>query len=164
MATNSPPTLLVADAISALSKTLNTVLAKVEDEARVEIARAAAETREALRERDDARKILHDCQLEQQVWKQEVVAWKAAIDKVEMMNQHQTETISQLRQEARQWKDQCLRLEETSRDWKEQFIRVEQERQILLSRIDELVTEKLVVAFQSSIRRRIITYAKFQVQ
>ena len=60
-------------------------------------------------------------------------------------NKHQTETISQLRQEARQWKDQCLRLEETSRDWKEQFLRVEQERQILLSRIDELVAEKLLV-------------------
>lgn len=64
-------------------------------------------------------------------------------------SKHQVETISQLRQEARQWKDQCLRLEESSRreaqDWKEQFLRVEQERRNLLSRIDELVAEKLAV-------------------
>lgn len=55
-----------------------------------------------------------------------------------------------MRQEARQWKDQCLRLEETSRrealDWKEQFLRVEQERRNLAARVDELLAEKLAVS------------------
>lgn len=55
------------------------------------------------------------------------------------------ETIGQLRQDARQWKDQCLRLEETSRDWKEQFVRVEQERVGYLSRIEELMAERMIV-------------------
>lgn len=60
---------------------------------------------------------------------------------------HHLETIAQLRQEATQWKSQCLRLEETSRQeatsWKEQFLRVEQERSKLAQRVDELVAEQL---------------------
>ena len=61
--------------------------------------------------------------------------------------QHHLETIGQLRQEATQWKNQCLRLEETSRQeaisWKEQFLRVEQERSKLAQRVEELVAERL---------------------
>lgn len=60
---------------------------------------------------------------------------------------HHLETIAQLRQEAVQWKNQCLRLEETSRQeatsWKEQFLRVEQERSKLAQRVEELVAEQL---------------------
>ena len=48
-----------------------------------------------------------------------------------------------------------MRLEETSRDWKEQFLRVEQERQMLLSRIDELVAEKMIVCIPLSISFRV---------
>lgn len=77
-------------------------------------------------------------------------------------SKHQAETILQLRQEARQWKDQCLRLEETARrealDWKEQFLRVEEERRDLLSRIDELVAEKLAVRISTSPHLHYITY------
>lgn len=35
--------------------------------------------REALRERDDVRKTLHESQLEEQAWKQEVAVWKAKV-------------------------------------------------------------------------------------
>lgn len=60
---------------------------------------------------------------------------------------HHIETIAQLRQEATQWKNQCLRLEETSRQeavsWKEQFLRVEQERAKLAERVEELLAEQL---------------------
>lgn len=44
---------------------------------------------------------------------------------------HQAETISQLRKEAQQWKDQ--------------FMRVEEERSRLSSRVDELVAQQLYV-------------------
>jgi hypothetical protein len=69
---------------------------------------------------------------------------------------HHLETIAQLRQEAVQWKNQCLRLEETSRQeatsWKEQFLRVEQERSKLAQRVEELVAEQLgsVCSFNST--------------
>ena len=52
---------------------------KADDEARVEIARAAAETREALRERDEIRNALHESRLEEQTWKQEMGGWKSAV-------------------------------------------------------------------------------------
>lgn len=62
---------------------------------------------------------------------------------------HQTETITQLREEASQWKNQLLRFEETSRrevqDWKEQYLRAEQERFRLSARLDQLIAEQLEV-------------------
>lgn len=52
-------------------------------------------------------------------------------------NTHQAELVNQLRQEAQQWKDQCLRLEETLRGeikaWKDQFLRVDAEHSRLLN-------------------------------
>ena len=52
-------------------------------------------------------------------------------------NKHQADLVAQLRQEAQQWKDQCLRLEETLRGeikaWKDQFLRVDAEHTRLLS-------------------------------
>jgi hypothetical protein len=52
-------------------------------------------------------------------------------------NTHQAELVNQLRQEAQQWKDQCLRLEETLRGeikaWKDQFLRVDAEHTRLLN-------------------------------
>ena len=47
---------------------------------------------------------------------------------------HQTETISQLRKEAQQWKDQ--------------FMRVDEERLRLSSRNDELMSHQLHVSFE----------------
>ncbi|KAH9009086.1 hypothetical protein EDB84DRAFT_1571489, partial [Lactarius hengduanensis] len=58
----------------------------------------------------------------------EVDKWKSEANKAIVVNTHQAELINQLRQEAQQWKDQCLRLEETLRGeikpWKDQFLRV----------------------------------------
>jgi hypothetical protein len=51
----------------------------------------------------------------------------------------QLETITQLRREVNQWKDQ-------SKNWQEHFLRVEQERCAQSSRIDELILEKLQVS------------------
>jgi hypothetical protein len=49
----------------------------------------------------------------------------------------------QLRQEAQQWKDQCLRLEETLRGeiqaWKDQFLRVDAEHTRLLNQLSSQV-------------------------
>ncbi|KAF7980478.1 hypothetical protein HWV62_37960 [Athelia sp. TMB] len=142
--TSKPPSAILADAISTLSKSVSNAFSIADAEARAEIAKANTETRDALRERDDLRKLLHETQLAEKTWKEEISTWKAAAEKVEIANHHQVEAIGQLRQEARQWKDQCLRLEETSRDWKEQFVRVEQERASLLSRIEELMAERMV--------------------
>ena len=54
-------------------------------------------------------------------------------------NKHQAELIAQLRQEAQQWKDQCLRLEESLRgeikSWKDQFLRIDAERTRLLNQL-----------------------------
>ena len=54
-------------------------------------------------------------------------------------HKHQDELIAQLRQEAQQWKDQCLRLEETLRGeikaWKDQFLRVDAEHTRLLNQL-----------------------------
>ncbi|KAF8501045.1 hypothetical protein F5888DRAFT_1632839 [Russula emetica] len=54
-------------------------------------------------------------------------------------NKHQAELIAQLRQEAQQWKDQCLRLEESLRgeikSWKDQFLRIDAERTRLLDQL-----------------------------
>jgi hypothetical protein len=51
--------------------------------------------------------------------------------------------IAQLRQEAQQWKDQCLRLEETLRGeinaWKDQFLRIDADHTRLLSQLSSQV-------------------------
>jgi hypothetical protein len=56
---------------------------KAEDDARVEIARAATETREALQERDQIRNALHESRREEQTWKQEVGGWKSAVGSID---------------------------------------------------------------------------------
>lgn len=57
----------------------NYKFAVAENEARVEASRVATEAREVRRERDEALRALHDMQLEEQTWKQEVAIWKAAV-------------------------------------------------------------------------------------
>ncbi|KAI0004571.1 hypothetical protein BJV74DRAFT_793071 [Russula compacta] len=56
-----------------------------------------------------------------------------------VQNKHQAELVAQLRQEAQQWKDQCLRLEETLRGeikaWKDQFLRIDAEHTRLLNQL-----------------------------
>ncbi|KAI0248250.1 hypothetical protein BJV78DRAFT_1284957 [Lactifluus subvellereus] len=55
-----------------------------------------------------------------------------------------SELVARLRQEAQQWKDQCLRLEETLRGeintWKDQFLRIDAEHTRLLSQLSSQAT------------------------
>ncbi|KAJ8595244.1 hypothetical protein M405DRAFT_878313 [Rhizopogon salebrosus TDB-379] len=147
MPTNSPPSVILTDALASLNKAVNIAFASIQDQARQEVTHASTEGREARRERDEAVKALHECKLEEQAWRQEAGVWKAAVEQAELTIKHHLDTISQLRHEAEQWKQQCLRLEDTSRQeamsWKEQFLRVEQERYKLATRVDELIEEQL---------------------
>ncbi|KAK0188076.1 hypothetical protein F5146DRAFT_1226421 [Armillaria mellea] len=121
---------VIADSISALSKSINQVFSEVEKSATDKLERAQNATQDARNERDNTVNALHVAELEIQEWKQKA-------KQAEMTINHQTETIGQLRREASQWKDQ-------SRNWQEHFLRVEQERCTLSSRLDELVAERLL--------------------
>lgn len=54
-------------------------LALVDAEARTQIAKANAETRDAIRERDALKQLLHETQLAEKSLKEEIGAWKAAV-------------------------------------------------------------------------------------
>ena len=87
--------------------------------------------------------------------------------------QHQSETITRLKEEVQQWRNQLMRLEATTRreiqDWKDQYLRAEDERCHLSSRVDELLAEHMAVCLYitmywsidpystPSSRRRILT-------
>ncbi|KAG0701385.1 hypothetical protein DFH29DRAFT_567753 [Suillus ampliporus] len=153
MATTTPPSVILTDALASLNKAVNIAFTSIQDQTRLEVTQASAEAREARRERDEAVKALHELRLEEQVWKQDSGARKAVVEQAELTVKHHLETIAQLRYEAEQWKQQCLRLEDTSRQeatsWKEQFLRVEQERYKLAARVDELIEEQLSHAAQT---------------
>ncbi|KAK0504116.1 hypothetical protein EDD18DRAFT_1132111 [Armillaria luteobubalina] len=121
---------VIAESISALSKSINQVFSEVEKSATDKLERVQHSAQDARNEKDEVVKAFHAAQLEIQEWKQKV-------KQAEMTITHQTETIGQLRREATQWKDQ-------SRNWQEHFLRVEQERCTLSSRLDELVAERLL--------------------
>ncbi|KAG1820709.1 hypothetical protein EV424DRAFT_1402049 [Suillus variegatus] len=147
MSTNSPPSVILTDALASLNKAVNIAFTNIQDQTRQEVTQASAEAREARRERDEAIKALHELRLEEQAWKQEAGVRQSVVEQAELTIKHHAETIAQLRYESEQWKQQCLRLEDTSRQeatsWKEQFLRVEQERYKLATRVDELVEEQL---------------------
>ncbi|KAF9468520.1 hypothetical protein BDZ94DRAFT_1245556 [Collybia nuda] len=130
------PSELLTASLAALSKSAYQAFAEIENKARSEVARATVDACEARAERDKLKNTLHEFQLEGHSWKQEIHNCKAALKQAEITIAHQTETITQLRREANQWKDQ-------SRNWQEHFLRVEQERCALSTRIDELVAEQL---------------------
>ncbi|KAG2112207.1 uncharacterized protein F5147DRAFT_684272 [Suillus discolor] len=147
MSTNSPPSVILTDALASLNKAVNIAFTNIQDQTRQEVTQASTEAREARRERDEAIKALHELRLEEQAWKQEAGVRQSAVEQAELTIKHHAETIAQLRYESEQWKQQCLRLEDTSRQeatsWKEQFLRVEQERYKLATRVDELIEEQL---------------------
>jgi hypothetical protein len=134
------PSTILSDALASFNRAATLAFNAAQDQARKDVTQATTDARDARRERDDAVNDLQSYRLEEQ-------AWKAAADHAELTINHHLETIAQLRQEAVQWKNQCLRLEETSRQeatsWKEQFLRVEQERSKLAQRVEELVAEQL---------------------
>ncbi|KAI5983491.1 hypothetical protein EDD15DRAFT_2487596 [Pisolithus albus] len=133
---------VLTDALAAIDRAATLAITTAQEQ-------ATADAREARRERDEAAKALHACRLEEQAWREEANTWKTAAHQAQLTIEHHLETIAQLRQEATQWKEQCLRLEETSRleavSWKEQFLRVEQERSRLAQRVDDLVSERFSV-------------------
>ncbi|KAI6114431.1 hypothetical protein F5141DRAFT_1062839 [Pisolithus sp. B1] len=136
---------VLTDALAAIDRAATLAITTAQEQ-------ATTDAREARRERDEAVKALHACRLEEQAWKEE--AKRSGKLRIPQKIEHHLETIAQLRQEATQWKEQCLRLEETSRleavSWKEQFLRVEQERLKLSQRVDDLVSERFSVKPQTS--------------
>ncbi|GJE88831.1 hypothetical protein PsYK624_049180 [Phanerochaete sordida] len=143
----SSPSALVADAISSLQKAVGTALASAEDHGKADLARANTEIATLRRDRDEAIKLLHVAKVESKDWERRGEGWKSSIEKSELTIQHQAETITQLREEALQWKNQLLRFEDASRreiqDWKDQYLRAEQERSRLSARLDQLIAEQL---------------------
>ncbi|THH14144.1 hypothetical protein EW146_g6159 [Bondarzewia mesenterica] len=142
------PSLVLADALKSFSHAVTNGMRSYGQETRSQVAQIEGEMRQIRRERDDALAAMHSTKRNEQLWQQEIEKWKVAVDKADIANSHQTELIAQLRREAQQWKEQCLRLEETSRqeikDWKDQFLRVEKERSRLSARLEEVVSEPII--------------------
>ncbi|KAF8807132.1 hypothetical protein BYT27DRAFT_7189218 [Phlegmacium glaucopus] len=150
MTSTTNPSTMFADALAQFSKAAHNAFTEIENQSRIEVLRAASETREAREEAREARaerdKLSRDllaatlevraATLDAQGWKQESADAKAALAQAELTIAHQAElqheTIAQLRREVSQWKDQ-------SRNWQEHFLSVEQERCVQSSRISELM-------------------------
>ncbi|OBZ65037.1 hypothetical protein A0H81_14996 [Grifola frondosa] len=117
-----PPSTTISNALGSFAKAVNLTLSTIDEQAKVDVARANTE-------RDDAS--FHSMQLA----------------KSDLTVKHQAQTISQLQSEIQQWKNQLMRLEESSRQeilsWRDQYVRAEQERCKMSSRIDELVAKQL---------------------
>ncbi|KAH6912948.1 hypothetical protein BKA70DRAFT_1265589 [Coprinopsis sp. MPI-PUGE-AT-0042] len=133
----------LADALAVLSRTAHQIIADAETRSRTEAAGSLAEANEARYQRDKALKDLVHAQAEAQAWKEEVNRSKATLGQAELTIAHQAdsinqqnEVIAQMKREMAQWKDQ-------SKNWQEHFLRVEQERCVLASRVDELLSERL---------------------
>ncbi|KAN0139816.1 hypothetical protein V8E53_002478 [Lactarius tabidus] len=130
----SDPSVLVAEAFKQFSQATVSALRAYEQGTRARLSQVEDDLRVLRRERDDA---LVDLKEQTQVWVSEVDKWKSEADRASVVNTHQAELVNQLRQEAQQWKDQCLRLEETLRGeikaWKDQFLRVDAEHTRLLN-------------------------------
>lgn len=130
----SDPSVLVAEAFKQFSQATVSALRAYEQGTRARLGQVEDDLRVLRRERDDA---LRDLKEQTQVWVAEVDKWKSEADRASVVNTHQAELVNQLRQEAQQWKDQCLRLEETLRGeikaWKDQFLRVDAEHTRLLN-------------------------------
>ncbi|KAF5345559.1 hypothetical protein D9758_011988 [Tetrapyrgos nigripes] len=125
----------IADFLASFSMDVCKAFEEAELKAQQDIARSLADALEARNERDNANRMLHEAQMETQQWKQEVVSLKGVLKQAESTIAHHLETISLLKRESIQWRDQ-------SRNWQEHFLRVEQERCGLASKVEEL-NEKL---------------------
>ncbi|KAI9443161.1 hypothetical protein H4582DRAFT_1922820 [Lactarius indigo] len=133
----SDPSVAVAEAFKQFSQATVSALRVYEQGTRARLSQAEDDLRALRRERDDALRDLNASREQTQVWVAEVDKWKSEANKAIVVNTHQAELVNQLRQEAQQWKDQCLRLEETLRGeikaWKDQFLRVDAEHARLLN-------------------------------
>ncbi|KAL5482883.1 hypothetical protein ACEPAI_9478 [Sanghuangporus weigelae] len=126
----------VSNSVAAFLKAANHALASVEEANKEEVRCVVQDVREAQRERDELRRerdaLLQEkltSAVELEAARGESERWRAAAEKSEWMINHQAETITQLRLEAQQWKDQ--------------FMRVDDERLRLSARNDELVSQQL---------------------
>ncbi|KAH9049973.1 hypothetical protein EDB84DRAFT_1555914 [Lactarius hengduanensis] len=133
----SDPSVAVAEAFKQFSQATVSALRAYEQGTRARLSQAEDDLRALRRERDDALRDFNASREQARVWVAEVDKWKSEANKAIVVNTHQAELINQLRQEAQQWKDQCLRLEETLRGeikaWKDQFLRVDAEHTRLLN-------------------------------
>lgn len=133
----SDPSVAVAEAFKQFSQATVSALRAYEQGTRARLSQAEDDLRALRRERDDALRDFNASREQAQVWVAEVDKWKSEANNAIVVNTHQAELVNQLRQEAQQWKDQCLRLEETLRGeikaWKDQFLRVDAEHTRLLN-------------------------------
>ncbi|KAI0252397.1 hypothetical protein BJV78DRAFT_352943 [Lactifluus subvellereus] len=140
----SDPSIAIAEAFKQFSQATVSALRAYEQGTRARLNQADDDLRALRRERDDAFRDLNANKDQTRVWVAEVDKWKSEVDRVLIMNTHQAELIAQLRQEAQQWKDQCLRLEETLRGeiktWKDQFLRIDAEHTRLLNQLSSQAT------------------------
>ncbi|KAA1469922.1 hypothetical protein DENSPDRAFT_835613 [Dentipellis sp. KUC8613] len=139
------PSVALAEALKSITHATLNALRAYEQGSRSQATQLEDELSRVRRERDDAVADMYESRQKEQAWKQEIEKWKVSSEKLEIGNSHLADLVAQLRDEAQQWKDQCLRLEETSRqeiqDWKEQFLRVDAERMRLTSRMDHLASD-----------------------
>jgi hypothetical protein len=135
----SDPSVTVAEAFKQFSQVTVSALRAYEHGTRARLTQAEDDLRVLRHERDDSFRDLNACKEQSRAWIAEVNRWKAEADSALVVNKHQAELIAQLRQEAQQWKDQCLRLEESLRgeikSWKDQFLRIDAERTRLLDQL-----------------------------
>ncbi|KAJ3567039.1 hypothetical protein NP233_g6621 [Leucocoprinus birnbaumii] len=132
------PSALFSDSISVFTKSATKAFNEFQSQVRGDIARAEADARQARNERDEALKALQESKRETQLYKDEILEYKARLKEAELTNSHHLDNYALLQRETSQWKDQA-------KNWQEHFLRVEQERCSLASRMDELVTERLII-------------------
>ncbi|KAI0753894.1 hypothetical protein BC629DRAFT_1598564 [Irpex lacteus] len=147
---NNTPSAILADAVNAFTKAASLAFAAVEEEAKIEVARAQAEVADMRREHSKNMKFMNKTQLQEKDWERQGEMLKTSLEKSELTIKHQAETIVQLRDEVMQWKSQLETARRELQDWKDQYLRTEQERSRLSSRVDELMAEQLQNATQTA--------------
>ncbi|KAI0252356.1 hypothetical protein BJV78DRAFT_348970 [Lactifluus subvellereus] len=137
--------IVIMEAFNQFSQASVSALRAYEQGTRARLNQADDDLRSLRGERDDALRDLNASKDQTRVWVAELDKWKSEADRALIVNTHQAELVAQLRQEAQQWKDQCLRLEETLREeiktWKDQFLRIDAEHTRLLSQLSSQVRE-----------------------
>ncbi|KAL9711001.1 hypothetical protein Ac2012v2_005541 [Leucoagaricus gongylophorus] len=137
------PSSLFSESISTFTKSATKAFDVFQNQAHGDIARAETDAQQARNQRDEALKALQESTNESQRLKDHVLELKAQIS-------HHIENYALLQRETNQWKDQA-------KNWQEHFLRVEQERCSLVSQMDELGTERLIVPLINSKSTTLLT-------
>ncbi|KAF9454694.1 hypothetical protein P691DRAFT_770230 [Macrolepiota fuliginosa MF-IS2] len=133
------PSATFSDSISLFTRSATKAFNDLQTQVRAEVVRVEADAQAARNERDQALNQLQESKKEVQRHKEEILKCKAALKESELTVQHHIENYALLQRETTQWKDQA-------KNWQDHFLRVEQERCSLSSRMDELVTERLIIS------------------